>query len=214
MGVLGRCSLVLVLGATLLAPAALAKDFQSAKGFRLTLPDTWVLVTPETVAEAIEKDLMALMPDNVQVIRIRLGTEQITGTWYQYSHGLKHHCGNCQRIAHGHRSRIEISRNGARDPELEKAWAERWRDTYIGSREDLAGETTHAGTPYLHFAYSSSQGAFELELPKRACQLIDTDSTVENIAGHIAASLKQEYPDDTFEVRAFEGVGKGAIAVT
>ena len=50
-----------------------------------------------------------------------------------------------------------------------------------------------------------------LELPASCCYLIDTDSTVENIAQHIADSLKQQNPEQHFRVTAFEGVDKGAI---
>jgi hypothetical protein len=50
-----------------------------------------------------------------------------------------------------------------------------------------------------------------LQLPKSDCYLIDTESTVENIAQHLADALKHEHPEDDFQVRAFEGVDKGAI---
>jgi 6-pyruvoyl-tetrahydropterin synthase len=157
--------------------------------------------------------LEPLLPANVQSIIIRLYPEHTDDAWYQYSHGLKLHAGNCQRIAHGHRSRIEIFHNGQRDSDLEDIWAARLRDTYIGSRQDLARISHHpptADADYLQFAYTSSQGSFALQLPKTRCYLIDAESTVENIARHIRDELMIAYPEDVFEVRAFEGIGKGA----
>ena len=50
-----------------------------------------------------------------------------------------------------------------------------------------------------------------LTLPASQCYLIDCDSTVENLAGHIAEMLKTEHPESRFRVMAFEGVDKGAV---
>lgn len=168
-------------------------------------------IDSEHLARAIEQALQPHMPPNVDGLRIRLRPEQIDAAFYHYSHGLKHHCGNCQRIAHGHRSRLEILRDGKRDGMLEQEWAGRWRDSYIGTREDLAEAFERDGIAYYCFAYRAPQGAFELELPKDACYLIDTESTVENLAQHMADRLKAEHPESRFEVRAYEGVDKGAI---
>ncbi len=41
---------------------------------------------------------------------------------------------------------------------------------------------------------------------------MDTDTTVEFIAQHIAVKLKEQMPDHRFTVKAFEGIAKGAIA--
>jgi hypothetical protein len=43
--------------------------------------------------------------------------------------------------------------------------------------------------------------------------MMDTDTTVELIAAHMASRIKTEYPEDSVRVKAYEGVGKGAIAV-
>jgi 6-pyruvoyl-tetrahydropterin synthase len=176
----------------------------------VTLVDTDA-ITPDTLANAIRARLLPLMPTNVRELKIRLSPERIDGPAYQYSHGLKLHDGNCQRIAHGHRSRLLVLRDGEPDAVLTDDWAERWRDIYIGSREDLAEETELAGMASYRFRYQAQQGAFELTLPKARCYLIDTESTVENLAQHIAEVLHGEHPDSHFEVQAFEGVDKGAF---
>ncbi|BAN69672.1 6-pyruvoyl trahydropterin synthase family protein [endosymbiont of unidentified scaly snail isolate Monju] len=165
-------------------------------------------ITPDTVAEAIVAALLPGMPSNVESLSIRLRPESIDGAFYHYSHGLKHHCGNCQRIAHGHRSRLIIERDGIRAPELEADWCERWRDIYIATRADLCKEEDGQ---YL-FGYESAQGRFLLRMPVERCYLVDTDSTVENLAAHIAETLAGEHHGHHFRVHAFEGVDKGAIA--
>jgi len=169
-------------------------------------------VTTQSVAKAIEMRLQPRLPENVSQIKINLRAEQRAGNFYHVSHGLKHHAGNCQRIAHGHRSYIEIFENGKQSPALEAEWAARWSDIYIANQADLLEEKQLDGIAYYRFGYQSGQGEFELELPKAHCYLIDCDSTVENLAQHVADTLKREYPLPDFVVRAFEGTGKGAIA--
>lgn len=168
-------------------------------------------LTPDGLAQIVADFLGPLLPDNIEAVRIRLRPETIDGAFYHYSHGLKRHDGNCQRIAHGHRSRIEILRNKQRAPDLEQAWADQWRDVYVGTREDLVGESRRDGAEYWEFGYRAAQGEFGLVLPRDRCHLIDSDSTVENIAEHIAESLKRRHPRDQFRVYAYEGVDKGAI---
>ncbi len=171
-----------------------------------------VEVTEASVAEAMRHLLAPMLPSNVERMELQLHGEKIEGAWYRYSHGLKRHKGNCQRIAHGHRSRIEILRDGARAPELEALWASRLRDCYIGSQEDLLAITCHRDQSCYLFAYEAEQGVFELELPQARCYLLDTESTVEEIAAHIQRRLEVEQPGHAFEVRAYEGIGKGAVS--
>ncbi|MDK8464011.1 6-carboxytetrahydropterin synthase [Marinobacter sp. SS13-12] len=170
-------------------------------------------VVPSAVATLLEHELRAVLPANVTDVEISLREDVIEGAYYHYVHGLKKHLGNCQRIAHGHRSPIRIDRNGHRDRDLENRWAKLWQDIYVGSEEDVTQRWVAAdGTEYVTFEYEANQGEFALTLPESRVYMLDSDTTVELIAAHIAEQLKAEFPEDIIRVKAYEGVGKGAIA--
>ncbi|OEY67134.1 6-pyruvoyl trahydropterin synthase family protein [Marinobacter sp. X15-166B] len=170
-------------------------------------------ITTSDVSALLAAELKAALPDNVTGIQLELREEEISGAFYHYVHGLKKHDGNCQRIAHGHRSPIRIDRNGHRDLELERQWAQLWRDIYIGTEEDVSRRFVgEDGVHYIRFDYQANQGAFSLTLPENRVYMLTTDTTVELIAAHIADECKAVYPNDRIRVKAYEGVGKGAIA--
>lgn len=160
--------------------------------------------------------IMPHMPDNVKDLDITLRPEAATGFYYHYSHGLKKHDGNCQRIIHGHRSLIGVKLNDISMPRLQKQWADKWQDIYLGSEEDLIDPSLLqyiiAQDKDYAFAYTSSQGYFELAISKSRCDILPCDTTVECIADYLAGQIKLQNPHDKVEVRAYEGVGKGAIA--
>lgn len=173
-------------------------------------------VTAETVRDYLISQIHPLLPANVQQLVLTLRPESSRSFYYHYSHGLKKHDGNCQRIAHGHRSTIEIYTKGMLNPRLNKLWCERWEDIYLGSQDDLvqpsdlqylvAAEHSYA------FRYQAAQGWFELVMPKQHVELVPCDTTVECLADYIAQQLHQLEPNQ-YKVVAYEGVGKGAIGV-
>lgn len=165
-------------------------------------------ITPHTLAQWCQAQLLALFPEEVKGLSVSFRPEAITGEFYHYSHGLQQHDGNCQRIAHGHRSTLEIYLDDQRSEQLETEWAARFRDIYIGTRSHLLSEDA----AMHHYAYTAPQGDFELKLPTDVCYLIETETTVELIARHMADVIKQQYPENRVMVKAFEGVGKGAMA--
>ncbi|MFE8071520.1 6-carboxytetrahydropterin synthase [Marinobacteraceae bacterium S3BR75-40.1] len=169
-------------------------------------------LTKAGVASLLEETLLEILPSNVLGVHVALREEVIEGPYYHYVHGLKKHEGNCQRIAHGHRSRLRIERDGMRDTTLERAWSKTWEDIYIGTEEDVADRYVDHGMRYVAFRYQANQGEFELHLPEQRVYMVDTDTTVEWIATHLAEACKLQYPTARIRVRAFEGVGKGAIA--
>lgn len=178
-------------------------------------------VTMGSVTEYLRAVIKRELPDNVDGLELLLRAEEIHGAFYHYTHGLKKHDGNCQRIAHGHRSRLYIAIDGVRSPELETEWAENWRDIYLGSAEDVvplehtirssAAQHISGGT-HVSYSYLADQGLFELHVPHSENYIIPTDSTVECIAEYLATTIKQQVPNASVQVTAFEGVGKGAIS--
>lgn len=171
------------------------------------------IVTEQTLANEICNRLRTMLPDNVDELRIHLHAESTEQPWYRYSHGLKHHSGNCQRIAHGHRSRIQIFLDGTANHTLETEWAKKLCDSYIGNTDDLIETIEFKDSKYCRFGYTANQGQFELQLPQASCYFIGTDSTVENLAQHFAETIKADHPDSEIRVIGFEGIGKGAVGL-
>lgn len=175
----------------------------------ITLVDTSE-ITADNLAAWCHDQLLTLFPEEVKGLQVSFVPEEKAGAFYHYSHGLQQHDGNCQRIAHGHRSSIEVYVNSERSHDLEVEWAERWKDIYIGTDSHRIASENDAVNLYR---YDAPQGRFELSLPASRCYDISTESTVEQIAIHLANQIKQGRPADEIEVRAFEGIGKGAIAL-
>lgn len=163
----------------------------------------------QSATPLLESHLNSLVPENVKQVRVTLRTEEISGSFYHYSHGLKKHLGDCQRICHGHRSKIEIRRNGQRDLEMEREWALKFSDIYLITEEDQRSSEYDGLT---HVGYEAEQGRFDAWLNPAQCYVMTTDTTVELIASHILEQLSQQEPEAAWQVRAFEGVRKGAIA--
>ena len=174
-------------------------------------------VDKASVIEFLRAAILPNLPSNVIGLTIELHEEQILGHYYRYSHGLKKHDGNCQRIAHGHRSQIQIWQDGTRNGGLERSLAAKWTDIYIGTLEDVVEQSSDR----IRFAYSTEQGYFSLELPTHRVHLMSADTTVECIAEHLLELIDKELGSEQstnqnaeplIRVKAFEGIGKGAIA--
>jgi 6-pyruvoyl-tetrahydropterin synthase len=170
-----------------------------------------------SVTRYLKEVIKVHLPENVHEVEILLREEVIPTDFYHYTHGLKKHDGNCQRIAHGHRSKVLIHENGEPSQKWQAYWSERWADIYIGTEEDLVSATDLSfqhewinDENYFSFQYEASQGRFEMAIDKNACEIIKTDSTVECLAQFMFDELKAK-TGQSITVRAFEGVGKGAI---
>jgi len=176
------------------------------------------VITVKLLETYLEQVILLQLPDNVKELTLTLRNEATDAPYYHYTHGLKKHDGNCQRIAHGHRSKIDIYINNIYNKELVADWAERWRDTYLLSKDDIIDPAALSfllvKSDYDKFcsAYQSTQGYFEMVVPAHLVEVLPKDTTVEALAEYICEQIKKRYVDDSVTVYAYEGIGKGAIA--
>ncbi len=168
------------------------------------------VVSREQIASELEVQLKAILPSNVHEVTIELRSEVIEGAYYHYTHGLQMHQGQCQRIAHGHRSRLQVYIDGERRQPLEARWAERLADAYVATEEHIVEQFVHNGIEHTRLQYTAAQGEFAISLPSSLVFRMPQVSTVENIAMHLAHCVAAE-ADGEVRVKAFEGVGKGAF---
>lgn len=179
-------------------------------------------ISIESVTQHIHDVLQGHLPSNVASIDLTLRHEKLDGAYYHYTHGLKKHDGNCQRIAHGHRSPIQILVDGQRDTAREHAFAQRWQDIYLASIEDLV-EIGHLELSehailincdtHFGFRYTTSQGDFQLAIAHSETEVLNTDTTVELLAVFIANEIAPSLDEgQSLQIIAYEGVGKGAMA--
>lgn len=168
----------------------------------------WQSISRERLSTWLSEQLSKRPPARVTDIRLRLADEAIEGASYTYTHGLKRHAGNCQRIAHGHRSRLYVWRNGQLDEEIAHHWAARLADSYLADRHDQTGPEEDG---FLRFAYESAQGRFRIKLPKERVTVLPYATTVEHIADWLAKEIALAH-GGRIRVQAFEGINKGAVA--
>lgn len=167
----------------------------------------WQTIELDTVAEHLSQQLTEQRPENVHKVTLTLSDEAIDEAAYGYSHGLKRHLGNCQRIAHGHRSRLCIFQQEVRQVALEHQWAAWLDNRYLLEEADI----TSRDNDTLTCSYRAAQGDFSITLPQSLCAVLPGPTTVENIAAWLAKEVATQSGVPTL-IQAFEGINKGAVA--
>lgn len=171
----------------------------------------WSEIGTDRLASFYSRELMRRPPPRVSDIRLTLREEAIEGAAYSYSHGLKRHAGNCQRIAHGHRSRLHIWSDGQRNAQLEAHWSAWLADRYLVDEADVVPNGDNETRGLLTCRYQAPQGRFFLCQPASHCLVMPHPTTIENIAAWLAREVARD-SGQRICVQAFEGINKGAFA--
>jgi 6-pyruvoyl-tetrahydropterin synthase len=191
------------------------------------IPSTYI--RNESLKAYLENIVMKEMPENITAVRLKLREEGPSEheVFFHYTHGLKDHYGNCQRLFHGHKNPVKVEINGIRDIEKEKYLADKlfsgnihfcnWENVINKSEiERVTGtenpEGRYAGMPKVHIRYNSSQGEFEGKVCGREIYFLQDETTVENLSIHFCRIIKKEVDQNhQVTVTAYEGIAKGAI---
>ena len=169
------------------------------------------------IKTAIEADFRSQGRDNIVAVDISVREAEFPPgkAWYRYTHGLKLHDGNCQRLWHGHRNSIDISVNGQPDPALEQELADLFFHAHIAYTENITQkDKVKVGERQTHLeqievAYEASQGYFRTTIPGRNVVVLPSECTVENIASFVLDEACRRRKG-SIEVMVYEGINKGS----
>lgn len=187
-------------------------------------------VNKESIATHLETLVLKEMPETVSAVRLTLEDEVLPQgkPTFHYTHGLKEHYGNCQRLFHGHKNTVDVFVNGIERTDLEDYLATtlfkgnihfcKWEN--VVNKEAIISQTGQSepqgrfqSIPTVEIAYESKQGHFKGSLAGHEVFFMTEESTVENLSMLFAQLVKEKVGEaDTVMVRAYEGVAKGAIS--
>lgn len=167
-----------------------------------------------SVSKEIEDCLEDVLPINQTKIKITLREEASKdGTFFNYTHGITNHSGNCQRLFHGHRSLIRVLKEGQRNIDLESFLQNSFfkKNIHIVTPNQISQESREV----VSVIYKGNQGLFEGSIPKEQVLILDdTNTSIEAITNHAAKFLESHIQEpNNIEVLCFEGIGKGSIKV-
>ncbi len=185
-------------------------------------PTRSVAVTRQALEQEVIRSLKHRLPQEISHIHVALREEEVDATEavFRYTHGISGHDGMCQRLLHGHRSRIQVMVGEERRPDLEH---------YIV--RDVLGSNVHIATPKqfksavippgtrgktkepVVLAYDAANGHFEAVLPADRVFSVEHETSIECVALELAKLIKrEENTSERVKVILCEGIDKGAIA--
>ncbi len=166
----------------------------------------------EDIKKYLEEKIKSELPENITLIELDLYkfTEMEDGAIFFYTHGLKNHQGNCQRLLHGHRSTIKIWVDGIRATDVEQKVVQKWNiSTHFIFRENIKS----SDDLNVDISYKASQGEFNLTIPRSSVYILDCETTAENLNLEFLKLALEFVPKyKKIKVMATEGIMKGAIS--
>lgn len=195
-------------------------DYECPMG--AVLPIRAVAIKGNVVEQEIARILRHRLSERVRNISITLREEKTESTeaTYRYTHGIRGHDGLCQRLLHGHRSKIEVFIGEERRPDLEHFIVREvfGSNVHIATPEQIIsgngeiGQRGKTDAP-VTLAYRGSLGSYKLTLPASRIFFVEKETSIERITTEVAKVLKrEENPREKLRVLCYEGINKGAVA--
>lgn len=170
-------------------------------------------VTTEELEIFLSRQLKEQLPSEMVECQVTLREEEgDTDTFFRYTHGLYDYPGLCQRIFHGHRSKLKVLVNGSMDHELTSKAIDGLlgREIHVACDRQVVEQTEN--TVVLR-----GNGSIKVEatLPKSRCLILPFETSIETISDAVLRHiLEEEEVSGALEVHAFEGINKAAISNT
>jgi 6-pyruvoyl-tetrahydropterin synthase len=201
--------------------AELEWEYKSPKG--AVFPSRSVALNRQVVEQDFCRSLKHRLPEHITHVSVTLREEEAepTEAVLRYTHGIGGHEGHCQRLLHGHRSRLQVFVGDERRPDLEH-WIVRdvlGSNVHIASPSQFkAGPTIEPGTrgkgrDLVTLSYEASQGLFEATLPAERIFVTEPDTSIECLAQTLAQLVKrEENTAERVKIICWEGIDRGSVA--
>lgn len=172
-------------------------------------------ITTEILADKLAELAKPLVPPSITDIAFNLRDEVSSDSesFFCYTHGISGHQGNCQRLFHGHRSKIEIFLDGKRNSQVEASFL----DEIMGRQFHIIGrdQITDQRGGSVEVSYTGSHGQFSGKIPANKSHILPGATSIEMITDYFFAKLKVHlqqvaYPYSQVELRCYEGIDKGS----
>ena len=178
-------------------------------------------VTRDVIEQECAKLIRHRLPNSVQRVSVKLRKEKKPGaSFFRYTHGISGHEGLCQRLFHGHRSRVEVHVAGEQRPDLERYVAHDLFGSivHIASTDQAPAGNCEIGmrsnsSDTVALSYRGSLGCYKAEIPLSQIFFVRTFTSIESITKEVALHLREKFNINApLRVTCFEGIDKGAIA--
>ena len=175
-------------------------------------------ICPTRLGQYLENKLINhWQSKHVQAISLQLRQEPGVAM-FEYSHGLRLHKGACQRIAHGHRSKVQAFDQEGFNQQISNELAA-WLDhKYLVDQHNVSQKAfpilglDQPIDDQVFVAYQAPEGYYQLSAPNQQCIWMNSEVTIENIAKFLLQHCHQLGYEQIESIRVYEGLKKGAIA--
>jgi 6-pyruvoyl-tetrahydropterin synthase len=186
-------------------------------------PSRSVALNRQVLEQEVVRSLRHRLPPDIIHITATLREDDVNPSEaiFRYTHGIAHHSGMCQRLFHGHKSRILCYVGEERRPDYEHYLV---RDI-LGSHVHIATPSQQKSGPQIltgfrgktkepvTLAYEATQGYFEATLPADRIFMVEHETSIECITRELAKVVKrEENTSEKVKVICHEGIDKGAVA--
>jgi 6-pyruvoyl-tetrahydropterin synthase len=182
-----------------------------------------VKVTESLIEAECTRLIRHRLNSGIQKVAVKFRPEigEATDSFFRYTHGISGHQGLCQRLFHGHRSRVEVFVGGERRRDIEQYIAHDLFNSivHIASKTQLVDAPKHyvlsgPEDETINLAFEGTLGSYEASIPKNRIYWVEDHTSIECISQALAAHIAERL-NHSCEVKVFcfEGIDKGAFAI-
>lgn len=188
--------------------------YQCPKG--AVYPIRAVKISKEIIEQECARLIRHRLGESIGKVSVKFRAELGAGadSFFRYTHGITDHQGLCQRLFHGHRSKIEVYVSGDRRRDLEQYLAHDLfgSSIHIASRSQVV-KNDNDKDDVICLVYQGTLGHYKAKLPSNRVFFVNEQTSIERISQQLVKLLGEKIGQSKgVKVVCYEGIDKGASA--